>query len=98
MECLLEQTIWLRRSEDNDQSGFLNSLRRTEARFCPKFLNKGSRICRLPLHTDALMIDRKSTRLNSSHQIISYAVFCLKKKIRPARPMPLSQPGPLPDS
>src|SRR5438552_6198274 len=28
-----------------------------------------------------LKSDRKSTRLNSSHQIISYAVFCLKKKI-----------------
>src|SRR5258708_29509778 len=28
----------------------------------------------------AQTIDRKSTRLNSSHQIISYAVFCLKKK------------------
>src|SRR5258708_16543838 len=27
--------------------------------------------------------DRKSTRLNSSHQIISYAVFCLKKKKNP---------------
>src|SRR5438552_11913963 len=27
-----------------------------------------------------LPTDRKSTRLNSSHQIISYAVFCLKKK------------------
>src|SRR5438876_5672185 len=27
-----------------------------------------------------LMIDRKSTRLNSSHPSISYAVFCLKKK------------------
>src|SRR5947208_16078084 len=27
-----------------------------------------------------LVRDRKSTRLNSSHQIISYAVFCLKKK------------------
>src|SRR5258708_29907109 len=27
-----------------------------------------------------LLPDRKSTRLNSSHQIISYAVFCLKKK------------------
>src|SRR5258708_31022741 len=27
-----------------------------------------------------LHLDRKSTRLNSSHQIISYAVFCLKKK------------------
>src|SRR5438132_3322435 len=30
------------------------------------------------LITDAL--DRKSTRLNSSHTVISYAVFCLKKK------------------
>src|SRR5258708_27171055 len=29
--------------------------------------------------------DRKSTRLNSSHQIISYAVFCLKKKKRNRR-------------
>src|SRR5947208_9499541 len=30
---------------------------------------------------DEMFGDRKSTRLNSSHQIISYAVFCLKKKI-----------------
>src|SRR5258708_15143384 len=30
--------------------------------------------------SDILALDRKSTRLNSSHQIISYAVFCLKKK------------------
>src|SRR5258708_19426239 len=29
---------------------------------------------------DLSRLDRKSTRLNSSHQIISYAVFCLKKK------------------
>src|SRR3954466_3027262 len=29
--------------------------------------------------------DRKSTRLNSSHTIISYAVFCLKKKQKIAR-------------
>src|SRR5439155_16030383 len=29
--------------------------------------------------------DRKSTRLNSSHVAISYAVFCLKKKKRPVR-------------
>src|SRR5687768_18162559 len=28
----------------------------------------------------AVQIDRKSTRLNSSHGYISYAVFCLKKK------------------
>src|SRR5258708_29349026 len=32
------------------------------------------------MNQDALARDRKSTRLNSSHQIISYAVFCLKKK------------------
>src|SRR5947207_10516337 len=30
--------------------------------------------------TNELWIDRKSTRLNSSHTVISYAVFCLKKK------------------
>src|SRR5687768_17993458 len=29
---------------------------------------------------DVLRLDRKSTRLNSSHGYISYAVFCLKKK------------------
>src|SRR5690625_5533304 len=33
--------------------------------------------CRLNAHLDK---DRKSTRLNSSHVAISYAVFCLKKK------------------
>src|SRR5258708_25532276 len=33
-----------------------------------------------PKGQDGLLRDRKSTRLNSSHQIISYAVFCLKKK------------------
>src|SRR5258708_18376171 len=30
--------------------------------------------------SSSVLRDRKSTRLNSSHQIISYAVFCLKKK------------------
>src|SRR5256885_5696257 len=30
--------------------------------------------------TDEIFQDRKSTRLNSSHLVISYAVFCLKKK------------------
>src|SRR2546421_877852 len=33
--------------------------------------------------------DRKSTRLNSSHDQISYAVFCLKKKNKPQRPLGL---------
>src|SRR5436190_17509380 len=37
------------------------------------------RACRFQ-HERALPEDRKSTRLNSSHTVISYAVFCLKKK------------------
>src|SRR5258708_8017394 len=38
--------------------------------------------CRLcpPGYSIPVFRDRKSTRLNSSHQIISYAVFCLKKE------------------
>src|SRR5688500_19883786 len=31
-------------------------------------------------YAEAYLLDRKSTRLNSSHLVISYAVFCLKKK------------------
>src|SRR6266705_2051436 len=36
--------------------------------------------CRLPAEPEHGNQDRKSTRLNSSHRTISYAVFCLKKK------------------
>src|SRR5438094_7047060 len=39
------------------------------------FLQHGCRVTVVPAATD-----RKSTRLNSSHRTISYAVFCLKKK------------------
>src|SRR2546426_1343319 len=41
-------------------------------------LQQGFRIIRQ--HTTTQLADRKSTRLNSSHLVISYAVFCLKKK------------------
>src|ERR1022692_4229222 len=37
--------------------------------------------------------DRKSTRLNSSHLVISYAVFCLKKKTQEAQLPPCRQYG-----
>src|SRR2546427_742311 len=36
-----------------------------------------------------IIVDRKSTRLNSSHSQISYAVFCLKKKKRHTTPLSL---------
>src|SRR3712207_7209973 len=48
----------------------------------------------------ALAGDRKSTRLNSSHANISYAVFCLKKKmllrpwLRVLAPIPVHRPAP----
>src|SRR5690625_6829695 len=44
--------------------------------------------------------DRKSTRLNSSHVAISYAVFCLKKKKKPkkAKTMPAQAPNSDPDN
>src|SRR5258708_14105676 len=48
-----------------------------EVRPCKTSSTSRSRRCRAPA---ARKSDRKSTRLNSSHQIISYAVFCLKKK------------------
>src|SRR5437764_9769196 len=37
-------------------------------------------VCSRPIWSDTQPKDRKSTRLNSSHRCISYAVFCLKKK------------------
>src|SRR2546430_7376779 len=50
---------------------------RLEKKLPAHFLQLGRRV-----HTrfDQLAEDRKSTRLNSSHSQISYAVFCLKKK------------------
>src|SRR5258707_2089286 len=41
---------------------------------------KPVRLMYTPKRTFCTLVDRKSTRLNSSHANISYAVFCLKKK------------------
>src|SRR5690349_23648072 len=43
----------------------------------PGFLDQRPRLAQ---RGQTLLVDRKSTRLNSSHVEISYAVFCLKKK------------------
>ena len=48
----------------------------------------------LNTYTGLTLPDRKSTRLNSSHKPISYAVFCLKKK-NPTPPPPLPSPSPI---
>src|SRR5436853_2878120 len=45
-----------------------------------ELLSAGSRLLSAGPHVCSAAEDRKSTRLNSSHLGISYAVFCLKKK------------------
>src|SRR5947207_5115224 len=50
---------------------------------CPRFwtiLDACRLLRRLAVRQSLASLDRKSTRLNSSHTVISYAVFCLKKK------------------
>src|SRR2546430_11362616 len=47
---------------------------------------------RCSLHAGRIIRDRKSTRLNSSHSQISYAVFCLKKKRRDSQCTDISEP------
>src|SRR5690242_21583304 len=42
--------------------------------------DRGGEASRRDAGVDFRILDRKSTRLNSSHMSISYAVFCLKKK------------------
>src|SRR3989454_4367897 len=54
---------------------------------------RNQRLCALRTFFDYVayrvpeMLDRKSTRLNSSHLVISYAVFCLKKKNKNIHPL-----------
>src|SRR5256885_8616205 len=47
---------------------------------CVSLLGRSPAATRSAEQADAARQDRKSTRLNSSHLVISYAVFCLKKK------------------
>src|SRR2546421_7284636 len=50
----------------------------TDGSSAPSWISREARLCITPTTESGL--DRKSTRLNSSHDQISYAVFCLKKK------------------
>src|SRR5260221_6038908 len=54
--------------------------RAREAAFHFLFRRVRAHLARLPRAVVRRRQDRKSTRLNSSHTVISYAVFCLKKK------------------
>src|SRR5437868_7560062 len=75
-----------RRSSDLHRSMILTAVNRSSAKpFLGSECNQPA-ILRIWLNLNPTIrmldyIDRKSTRLNSSHVSISYAVFCLKKKI-----------------
>src|SRR2546426_7039648 len=59
---------------------YQTAIARRQVRTQPKVAKQQVR--RVLHHTGCSRADRKSTRLNSSHLVISYAVFCLKKKKR----------------
>src|SRR5207244_5521715 len=63
----------------DDWKWFENGLAYSNARLPQALIRAGVRAGNEEM-VSAGLEDRKSTRLNSSHQIISYAVFCLKKK------------------
>src|SRR5438105_9332169 len=67
-----------RRSSDLDDAERSRDQRRLGESARPR---PDQRRQRRPRDVDQDVEDRKSTRLNSSHEWISYAVFCLKKKI-----------------
>src|SRR3712207_8542581 len=71
-----------RRSQTRSRSRFHSDDLRSD---CRTVARRGSRKRADADRGENQVVDRKSTRLNSSHANISYAVFCLKKKIwRPA--------------
>src|SRR5256885_5005275 len=66
-----------RAGDDRNPHGREGSVRELPSRRVHARGARGGRLSVEPVHQD-----RKSTRLNSSHLVISYAVFCLKKKRR----------------
>src|SRR2546430_12670980 len=61
-------------------TGFLSTPRPSFIQSTEFELSAPEKGCGQPQTITLLLRDRKSTRLNSSHSQISYAVFCLKKK------------------
>src|SRR5688500_20040853 len=73
---LNDPKTWAELSDKAEEQNLLNS-----ARFVPLRLKQGDDVSCLNLYKpQEPRLDRKSTRLNSSHLVSSYAVFCLKKK------------------
>src|SRR5258708_29563702 len=78
----LKRLLGLSRAEAHDQIRHLIELVQLSSDVLRRFPHQlsGGQRQRVAIARALAGKDRKSTRLNSSHQIISYAVFCLKKK------------------
>src|SRR5260221_4323850 len=74
--CVLAPWIWIEPTELRETISFL----RLRMARNPLLLEGRRQLFRQA--SKYLQLDRKSTRLNSSHTVISYAVFCLKQKQR----------------
>src|SRR5438445_4347830 len=74
---LFPYTTLFRSDGDDHAGGVAGAVGREKGHHISDFTRPGGAALREVLHQFA---DRKSTRLNSSHANISYAVFCLKKK------------------
>src|SRR5256885_5718442 len=75
---LFPYTTLFRSYGERPAQGFQNSWRGPESR--SGFFLRHAETCPEGAEPGLPSEDRKSTRLNSSHLVISYAVFCLKKK------------------
>src|SRR2546422_5440856 len=80
LQALVEQLLGLL-GEDPTREGLLKTPERVAKAL--RFFTQGYQQDVEEVFNGALYSDRKSTRLNSSHGYISYAVFCLKKKKKP---------------
>src|SRR5690606_323253 len=77
----LRAAMWLIKSIQNRQQTIYKTAKAI-VRQQQEFFKKGPRYLKPMILKDVAEEDRKSTRLNSSHVKISYAVFCLKKKTK----------------
>src|SRR5260221_8362835 len=79
---LFPYTTLFRSSLLIDAGGFVDEVAEIRRRFLARLPQSLVEEFQLPCgrFTQGDHLDRKSTRLNSSHTVISYAVFCLKKK------------------
>src|SRR2546426_2443823 len=75
--CILFFFLMIRRPPRSTLFPYTTLFRSKEALVSARVFDVAGRVVR---DFGAAPVDRKSTRLNSSHLVISYAVFCLKKK------------------